>query len=537
MAKILSQKAWIICVSIAFSTVGYAADPIAPFPDGYEADEVLGDDVFVESASPFISASHVFNTAPCGSCNGTAPCCSTCNTCSCNNANPCGCAKKKPKKPNPCATSHKGLFYLNDFSYLKDPCYNGCCLGDGFKLMPVGPCGRFGTVDVGGELRLRYHHERGMAQNPGFTRFQDNSNDFLLTRFRLYSNWQINDNVRFYVERIYAGVGGDDDYIPRPIDENYGDLSNLFVDLKMTDTTTVRLGRQELLYGAQRTVSPLDWANTRRTFEGINVLYRKGDWAIDSFYTNFVPVVSNSFDEADYDRSFYGMYSVYKGLQDATLDLYYLGYDHQTAGTPVATDFSLHTFGARLNGSCCDWLYEFEGAPQFGRQSGLGLDHSGGFFTAGLGRKIKKMPWATTVWLYYDYASGNNLGGDFNRNNQLFPLAHKYLGFIDAVQRANIESPNLLVTMKPTEKVNVLLWYYHLMSNQDTDIVPGIGGTPAQSGISKDFGDELDLIVKYTIGPRSNILFGWSHLWRGNKIQTTNPSDADFFYTQYTVNF
>jgi len=39
-------------------------------------------------------------------------------------------------------------------------------------------------------------------------------------------------------------------------------------------------------------------------------------------------------------------------------------------------------------------------------------------------------------------------GGDFNRYNHLFPLAHKYLGFIDATARANIESPNLLVTMK-----------------------------------------------------------------------------------------
>jgi hypothetical protein len=34
----------------------------------------------------------------------------------------------------------------------------------------------------------------------------------------------------------------------------------------------VRVGRQELLYGSQRLISTLDWANTRRTFQGENLL-------------------------------------------------------------------------------------------------------------------------------------------------------------------------------------------------------------------------------------------------------------------------
>jgi len=41
--------------------------------------------------------------------------------------------------------------------------------------------------------------------------------------------------------------------------------------------------------------------------------------------------------------------------------------------------------------------------------------------------------------------------------------------------------------------------------------------------------------VKYSIGPRSNALLGYSHFWRGNKI--TAPQDADFVYVQWTTNF
>ena len=507
-----------------------ADEPFVSLPSAFEDSQPAGAALPVNHTS-CIELGCGAAAASCGAqCGSTTPC----NACGCN-ASACSC----PVKPaNPCATSHKGLFFNNDFSYLCDPNYEGCCLGDSLNLMPVDSCGRFGTLDVGGQLRLRYHHEKGMAQTPGLTRFQGGSNDLGLTRLRLYTDWKINDHLRFYAEGIYAGLTASNDYVPRGIDENYGDLQNIFLDVRVTDTTVVRVGRQELLYGAQRTVSPLNWANTRRKFEGINVLYDNCNWSVDSFYTNLVPPVSNQFDEADYDQSFYGMYSVYSGLDSATVDLYYLGYDNQTVGTAIATDFSLHTFGARVNGSCGDWLYELEGAPQFGRQSGLSLDHTAGFMTAGVGRNLDWIPcWGTSLWVYYDYAPGNNLGGDFNRYNQLFPLAHKYLGFIDATQRSNIESINMRITTKPTDKLTFLLWYYHLMANQDTDIVPSIGGTPAQSAASKDWGDELDLVATYTINPRSNILFGWSHFWAGNKIVAANKSDADFFYTQWTQNF
>ena len=433
--------------------------------------------------------------------------------------------------------AHKGLFYKNDFSYLMDPAINDSFLGDAFKLAPVAN-GQLGTMDVGGQFRWRYHHEKGMGQTPGFTRFQNNTNDFHLSRLRLYSNWRINQDIRVYWEGIYAGLDTNSTYVPRPIDENYGDFLNLFVDIKLTDNGTLRVGRQELLYGAQRNVSPLDWANTRRTFEGIKWMHRSEEWSVDTFYTNFVPVVSNKFDEADYDRSFYGIYSVYKGIENLTLDFYYLGFDNQTVGAPITTDFSLHTIGSRMNGTFGDWLVELESAQQFGRQSGLGLDHTAMYYTGGIGRKLGDTAGAPTVWLYYDYASGDNIGGNFNRYNDLFPLGHKYLGFIDAVQRANIETPNLLVTAKPTEKTELLVWYYHFMSNQDTDIVPAIGGTPVpQSTSSKDFGDELDLMITFGLGPRSKFLLGWSHFWIGNKIQTPGRSDADFFYSQWHVNF
>jgi hypothetical protein len=439
---------------------------------------------------------------------------------------------------NSCATSHKGVFYANDFSYLEQPGYCGCCLGDCLKLLPVAD-GAWGTIDFGGQLRTRYHHEVGMGQDlsgPGVNRFEATRHDIFLTRLRLYANWKLSDSLRVYCEGISADVTDDDHtYLPRPIDRNYGDFLNLFVDVTFADGMTARIGRQELLYGAQRLVSPLDWANTRRTFDGAKVMYKGESLSTDVFYTYLVPVIPNRLDEPDYNQAFYGCYNTYVVDDNLAVDAYYLGYDNQLTGP--GNDFSIHTCGLRLYGDLTDqWLFEMEGGPQFGRQSGLGLDHEAGFCTVGVGRKLDDaLPWNPTLWAYYDYASGNRFGDDYNRFNDLFPLGHKYLGFIDAAKRQNIEAPNLLLTMQPAKKLTLQCWYWHIMADQAEDIVPSIGGTPPQSTASRDFGDELDLTGVYQFGPRSNVLLGYSHFWRGNKILA--PNDANFTYLQWELNF
>lgn len=454
-----------------------------------------------------------------------------CDGAVCGDGVSCGASVSK-KKSNPCATSHKSLFYNNDFSYLNDPCNSACCLGDALKQMPLS-CGDWGTLDIGGQLRLRYHGEKGMGREGAANtpRFQDTNNDFMLSRLRLYANWKVSDRIRVYAEGIHAEATDDGgDYFARGIDRNRGDFLNLFIDLKLTDSMTARVGRQELLFGKQRLVSPLDWANTRRTFEGARLLFKEGDWTIDTFYTHYVPVVVDELDDSDNDRPFYGVYSTYTGFENFSMDAYYLGSDNSNPG--AGNDFSLHTLGLRLNGSVDGWMWEMEGGPQFGRQSGLGLDHSAMFGTVGVGRKLDRAG-SPTVWCYYDYASGDNGSNDYNNFNQLYPLAHKYFGFIDAVQRSNIESPNILMTMKPADKLTLLMWYWHFRSDTDAPVA-SLGNTAAQNG-GKHLGDELDIIVKYNICARSNALVGWSHFWRGDKINGTE--DADFVYGQYTLNF
>ena len=422
---------------------------------------------------------------------------------------------------SPCAASHKIRFFNNDFCYLNDCDYRRHCLGDQLKQLDID---HFGKLDIGGQIRLRYHNEHGM--NKGVERFKDSTDSLLLNRLRLYANYQVSDWLRFYAEGILA-----DSYweslTPRISEVNQGDILNLFVDLKPRGDLTLRIGRSQLKYGAQRLITAADWANSMLTFEGVVLQWRPRDWEIDAFYTNVVPPDAYRLDQADYDRNFYGLWATYHGISETTLDFYHLGFDNQNPATAAnpGNSFSLQTTGARLKGSWVSLLYEIQVAYQYGDAAGFNNNQNDGFVVAGLGKEIQNCFGDAALWFYLDYASENY--------NQLFPLAHTHLGYMDAVQRSNVLSPNVILTASLTEKLNMIMRYYYFLSASGAPIL-SLGGTPTQNS-NRNFGQEFDLLIKYQITPRIDFLFGYSHLWRGPKIE--NSSDADFIYLHWQVNF
>ena len=198
-------------------------------------------------------------------------------------------AAPAPKKPaaNPAAKAYKGLYYANDFSYLTDSYTGPRYIGDNWKNLSVG---QNGTLSLGGEYRFRYHSEKGQGAQAGASGFQDTDNDFGLSRLRLFADYQVNDRLRIYGEGIFSHVlFSNDEYTPRGIDQNFGDIQNLFADVKVRDNTTVRIGRQEILYGTERFVSPLDWANVRQKFQGVRSISNFDDWSVDAFWLQPVP--------------------------------------------------------------------------------------------------------------------------------------------------------------------------------------------------------------------------------------------------------
>ena len=364
--------------------------------------------------------------------------------------------------------------------------------------------------------------------------------DFLLHRVRLYGDVHFGENLRVYGEMLDA-ESNYENFAPRPIEVNRTEVQNLFVDARLfasgDNSLTFRVGRQEFLYGDQRAVSPLDWANTRRTFEGAKLMWERDNLKVDAFWTNPMRVDPYSFDAPDRDQEFMGVYSTLAGREGNTLDGYFL----RLLDGSGNNNFKFNTIGMRWQGGD-RWLWDFEGAYQFGENTD-GSDHAAGMATFGLGHRLEEC-WKTTLWAYYDWASGDDATGAGNGFHHNFPLAHKYNGYMDLFGRRNLEDANVLLTSNPSDKLKLLLWYHYFFLETQTDTPYSVVMTPFNGGNlpgSTDLGHEIDLLATYKLGPRQSLMLGYSHFFAGAYYRTTAgvpfDGDADFFYTQWTLNF
>lgn len=229
------------------------------------------------------------------------------------------------------------LFFDNQFGYVLHPDYDAWFPGDRFKQLQPGCCW---LVDVGGQYRARYQGERNI-RGLGLTGRDD---DFLLHRTRLFISARYDDWFRVYTEYLDA-ESNYENFAPRAIEVNRSDLLNLFADARLWESDRgqlwFRIGRQELLYGSERLISPLDWANTRRTFEGLKFYWQGEAWNVDVFATRPVIVDPLRFDSASYDQEFFGGWATYKAVTGHTFDLYAVQYNNDAG----ANRFRFTTLG------------------------------------------------------------------------------------------------------------------------------------------------------------------------------------------------
>ncbi len=442
--------------------------------------------------------------------------------------------KKKEELQKRIAGAYKDPFYMNDFSYLSNPAYKGYHLGEGLKQLSFG---NHRKLDVGGQYRLRYHHEVNM-RGAGLTGRDD---DFLLNRTRLYFDLRMSQRVRLFAEMLHAGSAYEN-FAPRLIEEQRLEPQNLFTDVVVLDSSagklTARGGRQELLIGAQRLISPLDWANTRRTFDGGKLTWKNDDRTTDFLLFHPQKIQPSRFDSINDTQLLYGVYNSNTTFENGPIDTYYLGFEDDVTLARV------HTIGALIKGEADGILWDNEFGYQFGRNPDRS-SISAYAVTLGLGRRLRGES-KPTLWMYYDWASGDDSVG--NGWNHLFPLGHRYNGFMDLFGRRNLHDINALFMVNPTKKLTVLAWYHYLTlsnKNQGPYNINMWAFNPGGTVGGRELGHEIDLLATRKLNPRSDILVGYSHFFTGNYYSTSTTAtgaalfskDADFFYTQWHYNF
>lgn len=403
-------------------------------------------------------------------------------------------------------------------------------------------------LTLGGDYRVRLESWDGFlfGQPPG----QDASDTFVLNRIKLHADLRIGDFFRAFAEGKSAlSTGRDLLGGRRTIDADELDLQNAFIDLRFRPadrvTLTLRPGRQELQFGKQRLVSPLDWANARRTFEGFRGILEAGGWRIDGFITRLVPVQKFEFNDGDSGQDLYGIYATRRIAGKALdWDLYWLGLDRQTAAFGGITgEENRHTFGSRLGGpiGASGFDFDLEAALQVGDHAGR--DIFAFMATAEAGYTFAGAPWSPRIDAGIDFASGDDdpADGDVETFNQLFPLGHAFLGFIDAVGRQNIVDLRAGVAVKPVPSVTIRVDGHIFFRASDRDALYDAAGAvvrPGLDGGSSEVGQEIDVTLRWQIDPHAAILLGYSHFFPGAFIEETGPSDPiNFAYASFEFKF
>jgi hypothetical protein len=451
-------------------------------------------------------------------------------------------------KPLP-GPKYAPLRFNDDFSYLEGP--EGSYQKDFFDPIKHIRLGDDLTLRLGGDIRGRLEsvtHKRYGAEDP--------TNDtFFLHRYMAHVNAEYRKLIRVYFEGITA-FAEDVDGTPLPNPTNRWDVHQMFFDVRFLGEDiplTLRIGRQELLYGAQRLVSPLGWANVQRTWDGAKLFWTSEQWDIDGFYTRPVIVDPKGMNRCDRDRDFYGVYATYKGIPRHGIDLYYLGLrdrgDFVNANVPLdrnTGDLSLNTHGARFFGKTPVgphlWDYDTELAGQWGRAAG---DTIQAWMWAGqTGYTFSNVPWTPRIGIGVDYASGdrNPLDSYHQTFNQLFPLGHAYFGYLDQIGRQNIWAQNVQLSAKPFQNVTTQLAYHTFWLDKTKDELYNAAGAPVRrrttGDVGAEVGHEFDLTINWQVDAHMSVLFGYSHMWTSDFIQATGPSkDPSLFYVMYQYRF
>jgi len=486
-------------------------------------------------------------------------------------------AAAKPGAPKPPPQPWKLTFFDNDFSYKKTP--HTHLFGEDYKDMPLDEILPWDTcedtrISAGGELRYRYMNEVNRLRAP-FTDTRRSTYD--LIRWRNYLDLKHSDWVRVYVEMIDASMNHGT--LPQTgIDVNRWDLQNAFVDLKVLERDDkpvwLRVGRQEMSFGSQRLISSLDWANTRRNFEGLRINSPGTTWDLDAWLVHPLNSATagtgqglgvfrndHAFDQPEKSITFGGGWATYKGIKDHTIDSYFLWsqYDLPVVGGagfqppppfPPVNSFPLgdiYTVGTRwlgtfnVDGGERAFLTDVEGGYQFGNNKGQEVQ--AGYFVAGGGHTWKTVKWEPTVWMFYDWASGDSNPADGKNNTafQYYGLVHAYLGLIDNVARQNISDINYRVQLKPSKKLQLQAAHHFFQLASSNDSLYTVSGqrfgTPGGHG--SDIGQELDLVATYTYNQNISIEAGQFWFWYGDYIASVQPTrqDAQQFYIQTTFRY
>jgi len=430
----------------------------------------------------------------------------------------------------------------------------------------------FKAWDLGGQIRFRYEDKpnAGTFPNADFIAAGPaNDDEFILFRERLHLGYQPESWLKFYVEAQDAS-GYWDERTPSPNTDVF-DLQQAYLqwgDGKKCPFS-LKLGRQELVYGDERFVGRGDWSNTGRVFDAIKLRAEGSAGWVDGFTSHVVVPYDDHFNESNDEDWFSGVYAATRrGVPWQETQVYCLVRNYSAAaadaiapGVPGSpkTARDIVTFGTlwkSLPGKLGGWDYSLEVAGQLGTVNSGGVrrdQRSYAVFASG-GYTLTKAWASPRLGIGYEHGSGdsNPNDGTVETFENVFGTQHRPYGQMDLFGARNMHIPKLSLTAKPAKNFTVgvdYLWF--ILADPNDYLYPESGsgrsgnGYGIHPGYDAYVGSELDLVGTYTFKNWGVLQAGYGHFFVGEYVTQSvgsvpangGTTDADWFFAQVTFNF
>jgi hypothetical protein len=196
-------------------------------------------------------------------------------------------------------------------------------------------------------------------------------NEYLQTRALIHGDLRFNDRFRVFTQFEHADVPGRDGGPRRIIDRNDFDINQLFTELDLGDET-LRLGRQEVRFGAARMIATRDGPlNARLPLDGARLIVKRPYGRLDAFLFQVVLVDTGAFNDHAKGQPWIwgGFFTIPAESADQPgIELYALGYDARRNTYQEGTGTERRrTLGTRITLNRNGWDQDWEANYQFGR--------------------------------------------------------------------------------------------------------------------------------------------------------------------------
>ena len=428
-----------------------------------------------------------------------------------------------------------------DWSFLRDAKQNHD-FWDGVKYIPLGLPQSHHYLTLGGQERFFYEYIGN--ETWGLSPYKNNS--YVLNRTMLSADLHV-DAARLFLELKTGTIAGRKGGPRQGIDVDDADVNQGFLEVatrplapNAPPVLALRVGRQELQFGAGRQISVREGPNVRVGFDGVFGVYRptgNRNLRVDAFVSRPAQTKPRSFDDGtDRNQSLSGVYAT-TGMGGArTLDAYYINKTRRNSIYVQGKGAeNRHTVGFRLAEARSPknkkaWDYDLEPSFQFGRFAESDIKAWSVSFAGGY--TFRNNPQHLRLGLLSGFDSGDRDPND--RKLQTFePPAPsgRYFGQIPSFGPQNVTGFAPTITLAPTKPVIVTLYSYFFWRQSVRDGIYALPGGvlkpgPMNQGARSNaryVGSQPEINVNWQMDSHLSLTVDYAQFIAGKYLKETPP--------------